>query len=80
MSGVATAVATNERLDLDRLGAAVALLFVHGWRVSEVLGLAWADLDLEAAVATVSRASAYAGGIGMCSGRPGPRAPKAAII
>jgi integrase len=32
---------------VDRLGAAVALLFVHGWRVSEVLGLAWDDVDLE---------------------------------
>ena len=31
----------------DRLGAAVALLFVQGWRVSEVLGLAWEDLDLD---------------------------------
>jgi hypothetical protein len=29
-----------------RLGAAVALLFVQGWRVSEVLGLAWSDLDV----------------------------------
>ena len=27
----------------DPLGAAVALLFVQGWRVSEVLGLAWDD-------------------------------------
>jgi integrase len=54
----------------DRLGAAVALLFVQGWRVSEVLGLAWADLDLEAGVATVSRASVYADGVGMILGPP----------
>jgi integrase len=56
--------------EADRLGAAVALLFVQGWRVSEVLGLAWSDLDLDAAVATVSRASAYADGIGMMLGPP----------
>lgn len=54
----------------DRLGAAVALLFVQGWRVSEVLGLAWADIDLEAGVATVSRASVYADGVGMMLGPP----------
>jgi hypothetical protein len=28
-----------------RLGAAVALLFLQGWRVSEVLGLAWEDVE-----------------------------------
>jgi integrase len=54
----------------DRLGAAVALLFVQGWRVSEVLGLAWSDLDLHASMATVSRASVYADGIGMTLGPP----------
>ena len=54
----------------DRLGAAVALLFVQGWRVSEVLGLAWSDVDLEAGVATVSRASVYADGVGMMLGPP----------
>jgi integrase len=54
----------------DRLGAAIALLFVQGWRVSEVLGLAWSDLDLEASVATVSRASVYADGVGMMLGPP----------
>lgn len=54
----------------DRLGAAIALLFVQGWRVSEVLGLAWSDLDLDAGVATVSRASGYADGIGMMLGPP----------
>jgi integrase len=54
----------------DRLGAAVALLFVQGWRVSEVLGLAWSDLDLGASTATVSRASVYADGIGMMLGPP----------
>jgi integrase len=30
-----------------RLGAAVALLFLQGWRVSEVLGLAWEDVEFE---------------------------------
>jgi integrase len=54
----------------DRLGAAIALLFVQGWRVSEVLGLAWSDLDLDSGVATVSRASVYADGFGMMLGSP----------
>jgi integrase len=38
--------------------------------VSEVLGLAWSDLDLHASMATVSRASVYADGIGMTLGPP----------
>jgi integrase len=54
----------------DRLGAAIALLFVQGWRVSEVLGLAWSDLDLDAGVAIVPRASVYADGVGMMLGPP----------
>ena len=54
----------------DRFGAAIALLFVQGWRVSEVLGLAWSDLDLDTGVATVSRASVYADGVGMMLGPP----------
>src|SRR5690606_962305 len=54
----------------ERLGAAVALLFVQGWRVSEVLGLAWGDLDLDAATADVRRACSYADGIGMVLGPP----------
>ncbi|HKA05222.1 MAG TPA: tyrosine-type recombinase/integrase [Acidimicrobiales bacterium] len=54
----------------DRLGAAIALLFVQGWRVSEVLGLAWSDLDFDAGIATVSRASVYADGVGMMLGPP----------
>jgi integrase len=53
-----------------RFGAAIALLFVQGWRVSEVLGLAWSDLDLDAGVAIVSRASVYADGVGMMLGPP----------
>jgi len=47
-----------------RLGAAVALLFLQGWRVSEVLGLAWEDLDLDAGSGTVRRASVYVDGHG----------------
>jgi integrase len=54
----------------QRLGAAVALLFVQGWRVSEVLGLAWGDVDLDAGVCEVRRACSYADGVGMVLGPP----------
>jgi integrase len=47
-----------------RLAAAVALLFLQGWRVSEVLGLAWEDIDLDVGTARVRRASAYVDGRG----------------
>ncbi len=43
----------------DRYGAAVALLFFQGWRVSEALGLAWEDVDLETGMARVQRACVY---------------------
>lgn len=52
----------------DRLGAAVWLLFVNGWRVSEVLGLAWEDVDLVAGTATVRRAAVYVDGVGTVLG------------
>lgn len=42
-----------------RYGAAVALHFFQGWRVSEALGLAWSDLDLDAGIAVVRRACIY---------------------
>lgn len=44
------------------LDAVVAMLFTSGSRVSEVLGLAWSDLDLDAGTATVRRACTYTGG------------------
>jgi integrase len=43
----------------DPYGAVVALLFFQGWRVSEALGLAWGDVDLDAAAASVRRACIY---------------------
>ena len=58
-----------ETASTDRLGAAVALLFVQGWRVSEVLGLAWEDLDLDGSVALVRRAAVYVDGEGMVLGQ-----------
>ena len=42
--------------DRHRYGAVVAVLFTVGLRVSEVLGLAWSDIDLEAGTARVRRA------------------------
>jgi integrase len=53
-----------------RLGAAVALLFLQGWRVSEVLGLAWEDVDFDAGTALLRRASVYVDGRGQ---QLGPR-------
>jgi integrase len=53
-----------------RLGAAVALLFLQGWRVSEVLGLAWEDVDLDAGTARLRRASVYIDGRGQQLGPP----------
>jgi integrase len=59
-------------LDGNRpVDAAVALLVTNGLRASEALGLAWEDLDLDAATAQVRRASTYTGGgIGQRLDRP----------
>jgi integrase len=54
----------------DRFGATVALLFVQGWRVSEVLGLAWEDIDFDARTAMVQRAAVYVDGQGPVLGPP----------
>lgn len=51
-----------------RLGAAVTLLFCQGWRVSEVLGLAWDDLDLEAGTAHIRRAATHSATSGVTFG------------
>jgi integrase len=51
-----------------RHGTAVTLLFVQGWRVSEVLGLAWEDLDLDAGTARIRRASGYTPSTGVTLG------------
>ena len=68
------ALSTNEAKALItaaqslRLGAAVTLLFVQGWRVSEVLGLAWDDLDLDAGTAQIRRGAAYTPSVGTVLG------------
>ncbi len=51
-----------------RLGAAVTLLFCQGWRVSEVLGLAWEDLELDAGTAQIRRGAAYTPTVGTVLG------------
>lgn len=43
----------------DPFGAVVALVFFQGWRVSEALGLAWRDVDLDGGTASVRRACIY---------------------
>jgi integrase len=48
----------------SRYGAAVAILFTTGLRVSEVLGLSWEDVDLDAGTARVRRAVTAAKGQG----------------
>ena len=52
----------------ERYSAVVALCFVQGWRVSEALGLAWQDLDLDAGVVMLRRGSTYEDGVGMVLG------------
>ncbi len=51
-----------------RLGVAVTLLFCQGWRVSEVLGLAWDDLDLDAGTARIQRAATHSAASGVAFG------------
>ena len=45
-----------DETDRHRYGAVVAIMFTVGLRVSEVLGLAWSDIDLDAGTAHVRRA------------------------
>ncbi len=51
-----------------RLGTTVTLLFCQGWRVSEVLGLAWEDLDLDAGTAHIQRGATYSPSTGTVLG------------
>ena len=52
----------------ERFSAVVALCYVQGWRVSEALGLAWQDLDVEAGVVALRRGATYEDGVGMVLG------------
>ena len=51
-----------------RFAAAAALCFVQGWRISEALGLAWQDLDLDDGSVLVRRGSTYVDRVGMMLG------------
>jgi integrase len=51
-----------------RYAAVFALLFIQGWRVSEALGLAWEDLDLDHGIAAVRRAAVDLPGTGVVFG------------
>jgi integrase len=42
----------------------VVILFLQGWRVSEVLGLAWDDIDLETGNVQLQRIAIYRKGVG----------------
>ncbi len=53
-----------------RLDAAVGILFTCGLRASEVLGLAWDDIDLEGATATIRRGATHVTGIGVVIDTP----------
>jgi integrase len=57
----------NAASDL-RYRAAVTLLFCQGWRVSEVLGLAWEDVDLESGTARIRRGATYTSSLGTTLG------------
>jgi integrase len=48
----------------SRYGAAVAILYTTGLRVSEVLGLSWGDIDLDAGTAIVRASVTEGTGIG----------------
>ena len=51
-----------------RFAAAVALCYVQGWRISEALGLAWQDIDIESRTVRLRRGSTYTDGVGMVLG------------
>ena len=51
-----------------RFAAAAALCFIQGWRISEALGLAWQDIDLDEGSVLVRRGSTYADRVGMVLG------------
>jgi integrase len=52
----------------DRFVAAASLCFIQGWRISEALGLAWQDLDLDAGRVRLRRGATYADRVGIVLG------------
>ncbi len=51
-----------------RFAAAIGLCYVQGWRISEALGLAWQDIDIETRTVQLRRGSTYTDGVGMVLG------------
>ncbi len=51
-----------------RFAAAVGLCYLQGWRISEALGLAWQDIDLETRTVRLRHRSTYTDGVGMVLG------------
>ena len=62
--------------DGNRYGAVVHMLFVQGWRISEVLGLAWADIDVVKGSAFLRRAVHDVPGVGLALGEPKTKSTK----
>ncbi len=54
----------------DQLKAIIYTAVATGLRLGELLGLKWADIDLEAATASIARTSRYLSGEGITTGPP----------
>ena len=51
-----------------RFAAAVGFCYLQGWRISEALGLAWQDIDVDSRTVRLRRGSTYTDGVGTVLG------------